>query len=105
MRTLTLPYRPRARWPWRGLTLLAALGLILAAPQPPDPTSVEPAVLAPEGASDVILMSWKEAARKVEEARRERVGGQVVVPVPAELRHYDDRRRFLAVQAAETREQ
>jgi hypothetical protein len=51
-----------------------------------------------------VLRTWRNAVRKVEEDRRERVGSRVVVPVPAELLHYDDRRRFLAVQVAETRE-
>src|SRR5262245_8842363 len=103
MRAIVL--QPRRRWPWRALTAAAALGCALVAPGPPSPVTREPAVVAPEGASDSVLLSWKEAARRVEEDRRERVGSQAVVPVPPELRHYDDRRRFLAVQAAETREQ
>jgi hypothetical protein len=48
---------------------------------------------------------WKEAARKVEEDRGEPVGKKAQVDVPAELKHYSDRRRFLAVQVAEWREQ
>ena len=90
------------RWP-RAVTLLATVAFTLVAfgPRTPPP---EPAVLAPEDAGD-LLLSWTEAVRRVEEDRRERVGNRVIVPIPPELRHYDDRRRFLAVQAAETREQ
>ncbi|HEX6739293.1 MAG TPA: hypothetical protein VF310_13525, partial [Vicinamibacteria bacterium] len=97
--------QPRPRAPWRALTLAGTLGCALVAPGPPSPVPLDSSVLAPEGASDMVLLSWKEAARRVEESRGERVGSQVVVPIPPELRHYDDRRRFLAVQAAETREQ
>jgi hypothetical protein len=48
---------------------------------------------------------WKEAAGKIEEDRNEPVGRKAKVNVPAELKHYSDRRRFLAIQVAETREQ
>lgn len=99
-----LPRRPRRRLSWPRLaTFLPALGLALVATGPPPPP--EPIVLAPEGEGEVVLRSWREAARQVEEDRRERVGSRAVVSVPPELRHYDDRRRFLAVQAAESREQ
>jgi hypothetical protein len=49
--------------------------------------------------------TWKQMARKVEEARGEPVGRAARVNVPAELRHYTDRKRFLAIQVAATREQ
>jgi Family of unknown function (DUF5715) len=104
MRAIVPPPRRRARWPWRTLILVGSVGFALVPPGPPS-LPLEPAVVAPEGTSDVMLLSWREAARRVEEKRGEGVGNQVVVPVPPELRHYDDRRRFLAVQAAETREQ
>lgn len=52
-----------------------------------------------------LLDPWKEAALKVEEDRGEPIGRAAAVEVPTELRHYPDRRRFLAVQAAERREQ
>jgi len=48
---------------------------------------------------------WKDAAAKVEEERGEPTGAKAQIDVPAELRHYSDRRRFLAVQVAELREQ
>ena len=43
----------------------------------------------------------KEAIAKVEEDRGEAVGRNAEVVVPDELKHYGDRRKFLAVQAAE----
>lgn len=46
---------------------------------------------------------WKEAAGKIEQDRGEPVGRNVTVEVPEQLKHYVDRRRFLAVQAADTR--
>jgi hypothetical protein len=49
--------------------------------------------------------TWKSAALKVEEDRHEPVGRQAKVEVPAELRHYENRHRFLAIQVAESREQ
>lgn len=61
--------------------------------QPPPPT-----VEAPQ------LDPWKAAARKVEEDRGEPVGRKAQIEIPIELQHYSDRRRFLAVQVAESRE-
>jgi Family of unknown function (DUF5715) len=43
---------------------------------------------------------WQAATRKIEEERGELTGRKVRLEVPAELRHYADRRRFLAVQNA-----
>jgi len=43
---------------------------------------------------------WKEAVDKVEQDRGEAVGRNATVEVPEQLRHYADRRRFLAVQEA-----
>ncbi len=48
---------------------------------------------------------WKEAARRVEEERGERIGRGARVSVPPQLLHYADKRRFLAVQVAGWREQ
>jgi hypothetical protein len=50
------------------------------------------------------ISPWEKAAQKVAEDRGEPVGKQAEVDVPGELRHYSDRRRFLAVQVAEWRE-
>ena len=85
--------------------LLAALCLLMAlnvggcrrAPrslQPPPPTVEAP-----------MVDPWKAAAHKVEEERGEPTGRKAAINTPAELQHYSDRRRFLAVQVAETREQ
>ncbi|MCI0487434.1 MAG: DUF5715 family protein [Blastocatellia bacterium] len=45
----------------------------------------------------------EEALHKVEENRGEPAGRKAEVEVPGELKHYSDRRRFLAVQVAEWR--
>src|ERR1044071_1709581 len=94
------------RWAKRiTVGLLAALCLLTAlsvagcrkAPrslQPPPPTVEAP-----------LVDPWKAAAHKVEEDRGEPTGRKAQINTPAELQHYSDRRRFLAVQAAETREQ
>jgi Family of unknown function (DUF5715) len=47
---------------------------------------------------------WNEAVAKVEQDRGEPMGRQARVEVPAQLKHYEDRRRFLSVQVAESRE-
>jgi Family of unknown function (DUF5715) len=62
--------------------------------QPPPPTVEAP-----------LVDPWKAAAHKVEEERGEPTGRKASINTPAELQHYSDRRRFLAVQVAETREQ
>ena len=46
---------------------------------------------------------WKQAVSKVEQDRGEAVGRNATVEVPKQLKHYVDRRRFLAVQAAGSR--
>jgi uncharacterized protein DUF5715 len=46
---------------------------------------------------------WKDAARKVEEERGAPVGRKAQIEIPVELKHYSDRRRFLAAQVAEAR--
>lgn len=45
------------------------------------------------------------AVRRVEEDRGQPVGNRADIEVPAELKLYKDRRRFLAIQVAEAREQ
>ncbi len=49
------------------------------------------------------ISAWERAAQKVKEDRGEPVGKQAKIDVPSQLRHYSDRRRFLAVQMAEWR--
>lgn len=47
---------------------------------------------------------WTRAVEKVKEDRGEPTGRQAKVEIPAEVRHYSDTRRFLAVQVAEWRQ-
>ncbi len=64
---------------------------VVATPSPtPDP---EPTPVAPE--------TWAAAIEKVEERR----GSTGKIDVPPELQHYDDRRRFLALQMADSKEE
>jgi len=58
-----------------------------------------PAVLPSE------VNPWREAARLVEEDRGQPIGRAARVHVPAELRHYPDKKRFLALQVAGWMEQ
>jgi hypothetical protein len=75
---------------------LAARRWPSAEPDEPPPPMVD----APHAAK-----TWKDMARKVEEPRGEPVGRAARVTVPPELGHYRDRKRFLAIQVAATREQ
>lgn len=67
----------------------------------PKETHVQP----PPTIEPLMVNPWKEAANKIEEDRGEPTGRKAEVDVPPELKHYSDRRRFLAVQVAEWREQ
>ena len=64
-------------------------------------------IFAPAPIVEVIPKAdpWKEAADRVAEDRGEPTGREAKIVVPPELRHYSDRRRFLAVQSAECEEQ
>ena len=80
------------------LTAFAVLAVILCAackrstgPAPTPPSASEP------------VDPWKEAVTKVEEDRGEAAGRKATVEIPEQLKHYADRRRFLAVQAAGSR--
>jgi hypothetical protein len=65
--------------------------------------AVEPAMPPPEAARPEVIDPWKQAALKVEEERGEPVGRQADIEIPPQLRHGEDRRRFLGVQVAEWR--
>jgi hypothetical protein len=47
---------------------------------------------------------WTRALEKIKEDRGEPTGKQAKVEIPAEVRHYSDTRRFLAIQVAEWRQ-
>jgi hypothetical protein len=70
----------------------------LTPPRPDPQVAPPPAVSAPE------MNPWREAARRVEEDRGEPTGRRAAVQVPPQLRHYAERRRFLAIQVAASRE-
>lgn len=81
--------------PRKSIGIALYLGLLLLAtacsnqPQPPalsDPTTV--------------VDAYDAAEKKLEESRGEPVGRKAQINTPAELRHYADRRRFLAIQQA-----
>ncbi|HYO63574.1 MAG TPA: DUF5715 family protein [Pyrinomonadaceae bacterium] len=57
------------------------------------------------GPSEPRLSPLQRAVLGVEEDRGEETGRRADVEVPAQLKHYADRRRFLAAQVAEAREQ
>lgn len=64
----------------------------------------EPAMHAPETVTAEKIDPWKEAALKVEEERGEDTGRKAKIEIPEQLKHYGDRRRFLASQVAAWRE-
>jgi hypothetical protein len=66
--------------------------LIMACGKPPQ----APVLTAPAPVMD----DYKEAEKKVEEARGEPVGRKAKIKIPTELQHYANRRRFLAIQYA-----
>ena len=59
---------------------------------------------SPTAAEAAEVSSWTQAVQKVKEDRGEPAGKQAKVETPAQLRHYSDTRRFLAVQYAEWRQ-
>ncbi len=77
-------------------------GLVMKGDLGPDPV---PYVAPPPAVSATDAPSWKKAARRVEEPRGEAMGRAATVPIPSEMRHYADTRRFLAIQVAAWREQ
>ncbi len=68
---------------------------------PPSAAAAEP----PVPAATVPTAPYDVAHDRVQEDRGERMGLGARVSVPPELQHYSDRRRFLAVQMADTREE
>lgn len=73
---------------------------------PPSPSA--PAVLASEPPTPAALQPtgpYDFAHDRVQEDRGQAMGLAARVVVPVELQHYSDRRRFLAVQMADTRQE
>lgn len=104
-----MPTSPPARHPHHGAHVLAvvlvALFLALVYRGDEAPLPAEPQVAPPPAVSAPEVNPWREAARRVEEDRGEPAGRKASVRVPSQLRHYADRRRFLAIQVAAWREQ
>jgi DNA-binding transcriptional ArsR family regulator len=69
------------------------------------PRAGDAAQEAPATVEAEKLDPWKQAALKVEEDRGAPTGRQAEVEIPAQLKHYADRKRFLAIQVAEADEQ
>jgi hypothetical protein len=81
-----------------------ALGGCRQEPEPVEPKQDAVATPAPTPeprATPVPPETWAAALEKVEEVR----GSTGRVDIPAELRHYEDRRRFLALQMADSKEE
>jgi uncharacterized protein DUF5715 len=76
-----------------GLAVLTMIVLLTACSRRSTPSLTPTAEAAP-------LDPLKEAIRLVEEDRGEAMGRKAEVEIPSELRHYSDRRKFLAVQTA-----
>lgn len=58
----------------------------------------------PSTAEAAAFNPWEQAVRKVKEERGEPTGKQADIDIPQQLKHYSDKRRFLATQVAEWRE-
>src|SRR6476620_1235888 len=63
------------------------------------PPPGEPTTAAPPPAADPDL--WTRSLEKIKEVRGDT--GNVAIEIPSELRHYDERRWFLATQVAEVK--
>lgn len=83
------------------LAALVALSLLSGAQ-----TAVERAgyEFPPASPASAAPNSWRRAAALVTEDRGEPTGRQAKVEVPSQLKHYSDKRRFLAIQVAERNE-
>ena len=63
------------------------------------PSPAEPTTAPPPRAADPDL--WRRSLEKIKEVRGDT--GNVAMEIPSELRHYDERRWFLATQVAEVK--
>jgi hypothetical protein len=84
---------------------VAAAVMLLGGPKVPrrvlSPSALDP---VPASSAAAEQTPWHLAAQRVTEERGEPTGRQAEVEVPSQLKHYDDRRRFLAIQVAEWKE-
>ncbi|HEV2763656.1 MAG TPA: DUF5715 family protein [Pyrinomonadaceae bacterium] len=95
--------RSRRGGVWTGLAL--AVGALLLAGEKGPGRVWERAAFNPLPSSSAAeLNPWAVAAKLVTEDRGEPTGRQAEVEVPEQLKHYSDKRRFLAIQVAEWRE-
>jgi hypothetical protein len=87
------------------LGAVAAVVMLLGGPKAPR-RMWSPATLDPVPASSAAAETtpWGLAAKRVAEDHGEPAGRQAKVEVPAQLKHYSDTRRFLAIQVAEWKE-
>lgn len=76
------------------VVLILCCGVILIAGGCKKEGEIKEAIDSPE------VDLYKEAEKKVEEARGEPVGRKAKITIPEELKHYAQRRRFLAIQHA-----
>jgi hypothetical protein len=88
------------------LMVVAAIWYVREGPRPVDRTAVIPVappvtIATPEPPQPPDPFTWAAAVARVEERR----GSPERLSAPAELMHAQDRRRFLAVQMADTREE
>ncbi len=75
-------------------TLILCCGVALVSLSCKKESEIKTVVDPPE------VNAYKEAEKKVEEARGEPVGRKAKITIPDQLRHYANRRRFLAIQHA-----
>jgi hypothetical protein len=87
------------------LGAVAAVVFLLGGPKAPRrmwaPSALDP---VPASSAAAENTPWSVAAKRVAEDRGEPTGRQAKVEVPAQLKHYSDTRRFLAIQVAEWKE-
>jgi hypothetical protein len=95
--------RRQLAWWWLLVPALLVAGLAVFHLQRPAIAPVaapETAAAPPPAVVPSEVNPWREAARLVEEDRGQPIGRAARVHVPAELRHYPEKKRFLALQVA-----
>src|SRR5713101_798594 len=106
-RFLPRPRPRRARPPLVAALAVIAMGAALYAwyhRERAVETATAPTAAPPPAVTPAQVNRWRAAAKLVEEDRGTPIGRAARVRVPAELRHYADSRRFLAMQVAAWKE-